>query len=92
MVYPPVITLVLLSFVKKFIGNSPFPYSIAMIFCLCYWYFDGLKNAGISLGDLEGVLNAIPFYELGLGWIIPAAVGAVAGLMLKGIGRNRIKN
>lgn len=92
MVYPPVITLVLLSFVKKFIGNSPFPYSIAMIFAFVIGIFDGLKNAGISLGDLEGVLNAIPFYELGLGWIIPAAVGAVAGLMLKGIGRNRIKN
>ena len=32
MVYPPVITLVLLSFIKRYIGSSPLPYAMAMVF------------------------------------------------------------
>ena len=46
-------------------------------------YFDGLKNAGLSLGAFEKVLDVIPFYSLGLGWMVPAAAGAVIGLIIR---------
>ena len=83
MVYPPVITLVLLSFIKRYIGSSPLPYAMAMVFSFVIGIFDGLKNAGLSLGAFEKVLDVIPFYSLGLGWMVPAAAGAVIGLILR---------
>ena len=83
MVYPPVITLVLLAFLHKKIGDSPLPYALAMAFAFVIGIFDGLKTAGISLGAFARVLEMIPFFNLGLGWIVPAIVGCVLGLVVK---------
>lgn len=85
MVYPPVITLVLLSFLKKFLGTSPEPYAFAMLFSFVIGIFDGLKNAGISMGSFEGILEHIPFFELGMGWVVPAVAGCILGLIVKAL-------
>ena len=83
MVYPPVITLVLLSFLKKFLGTRPEPYAFAMLFAFVIGIFDGLKNAGISMGGFEGILEYVPFFELGMGWVVPAVAGCILGLIVK---------
>ncbi|MBR3785477.1 MAG: branched-chain amino acid transport system II carrier protein [Firmicutes bacterium] len=82
MVYPPVITLVLMAFMHKKIGSHPAPYGLAFLFAFIIGIFDGLKTAGISLGAFAGIMEMVPFFNLGLGWIVPAIVGALIGLVI----------
>lgn len=81
MVYPPVITLVLLSFGKKYIGDRKEPYILAMLFAFIVGIRDGLNNAGITIGFLEKAVSFIPFFDLGIGWIVPAIAGCIIGLI-----------
>ncbi len=82
MIYPPIVTLVLLSFAKKFIKDNKESYVLAMLFAFIIGIFDGLKTAGIKLdGAYELLSSWIPFYDLGIGWIVPAIIGALIGLL-----------
>ena len=47
--------------------------------------FDGLKAAGISLGAAAQVVEMIPFFNLGLGWIVPAVIGCILGIIISKI-------
>ena len=54
---------------------------LGMLFAFCVAFVDGMQSAGISLGVVTEICNKLPFYDLRLGWIIPAAVGALLGLL-----------
>ncbi|BDF08275.1 branched-chain amino acid transport system II carrier protein [Emergencia timonensis] len=81
MVYPPAITLVLLSFAKKFIGRKHEAYALGMLFAFVIGVFDGLKTAGISTGSMGDLVAKLPFFDLGVGWILPAIVGCLIGML-----------
>ena len=44
--------------------------------------FDLLKVAGLAQGVVDWVSTWLPFYSLGLGWIVPGAVGTMIGLII----------
>lgn len=81
MVYPPVIVLVLFSFANKLFKGKSEPYMLSMAFAFIIGIFDGLKTAGIDLGGVAEVVSKVPFFDLGIGWIVPAIVGAVIGML-----------
>ncbi len=81
MVYPPAITLVLLSFAKKIIGKKHEAYALAMLFAFIIGIFDGLKTAGIDTGALGALAARLPFFDLGIGWILPAIAGCIIGML-----------
>lgn len=81
MVYPPAITLVLFSFAKKIIGDKHEAYALAMLFAFIIGIIDGLKTAGVATGAVGALVARIPFFELGVGWIIPAIVGCLIGML-----------
>lgn len=81
MIYPVTVVLVVLSFFKKWIGERKMVYVLGMLFAFCVAFIDGMQSAGISLGVVTEICNKLPFYDLRLGWIIPAAVGALLGLL-----------
>ena len=57
-----------------------------MYFTVIYAVLDLPHEYG--LGFLDPVLNHIPLYGLGFGWIVPAIVGFIVGLIAwKGKGR-----
>ena len=41
-----------------------------------------LKVAGLAQGVVDWVSTWLPFYSLGLGWIVPGAVGTMIGLII----------
>ncbi len=85
MIYPPIITLVLLSFFKKIIKGRRAPYILAMSGAFIVGVFDGMKSAGITLGGIGEMVSRLPFFDLGIGWLVPAIIGCVAGLLFKPI-------
>jgi LIVCS family branched-chain amino acid:cation transporter len=55
-------------------------YQGSMILTSIVAVFDGLNAAGISFVPINDLFATIlPLYGVGLGWILPAIVGAVLG-------------
>lgn len=81
MVYPPAIALVLLSFFNKWIKNKSEAYALALTFSFIVGIFDGLKVANISLGSISKLVETLPLFNLGLGWMVPALIGCLIGLL-----------
>ena len=87
--YPLAITLILLSLSGRFIGTNPTVYRTTTAFTLIAAVFDmigtvsGMIPGSRVLAGLKAFAgNILPLYDLGLGWILPAAIGFLVGLFL----------
>lgn len=87
--YPLAITLILLSLSGKFIGTNPTVYRTTTAFTLIAAVFDmigavsGMIPGNRVLAGLKAFAeNILPLYDLGLGWILPAAIGFLVGPLL----------
>lgn len=78
--YPLVTVLVLLSFFDRFWHGRTEVYALSMLFSLAFSIFDGCKTAKIELGGLTDWVMQLPLASLGIGWVLPAAVGFVIGI------------
>ena len=80
-IYPLVIVFVILSLFDRAIGWRKSIYRCAMALTLVFSLIDGLHAAGLSNAAMHAVLvSYIPFYEVMMGWVCPAIVGALVGL------------
>ncbi len=78
--YPLLTVLVLLSFFDHFWHGRTEVYLLSMLFALFFSVFDGFKTAGIGLGGLTEQVMKLPLASIGVGWLIPAAIGFVIAL------------
>ena len=82
-IYPLVIVFVILSLFDFYTGRHKLIYQCAMGFTLVFSVIDGLHTAGISSAALDAVLAAhLPFYGITMGWVCPAALGALVGWLV----------
>ena len=86
--YPLSITLVLLALFGKYFGNDRRVYIsvtvltlLAAIGDLCNTLPGGVK-AALHLDSIVAIAAKLPLFSLGLGWLCPAALGLVIGLVL----------
>ena len=87
--YPLAITLVLLALFGKCFGNRRTVYVWTTAFTLVAAVFDmvgavsGMVPDNALLSGLTGFAGKVlPLYSLGLGWVCPAAVGLIVGLIV----------
>ncbi len=79
-IYPLVIVFVVLSLFDGFIGWRYSIYRLAVNVTLFFAVLDGLAAAGIKFPALTEVLTSyVPFYDIGMGWFVPAVAAAVLG-------------
>ena len=79
-IYPLVIVFVVLSLFDGVIGWRYSVYRLAIDVTLFFAVLDGLAAAGIRFPALTEVLTAyVPFYDIGMGWFVPAVVAAALG-------------
>lgn len=90
--YPLAIVLILLSLLSPLFKGNQKVYMGAMILTFFVSIIDGYNSLVTELPQVSvAFINSIstfygdylPFYSIGLGWIIPAVVGSVIGLFLK---------
>lgn len=88
--YPLVITLILLNIFGKFFNYSPYVFRSVTLFTLIASLFDFLNALPENLKsvlNVEYILNLvsryIPLFNIGLGWLIPAGFGFVLGYCLE---------
>lgn len=89
--YPIAIILIILTLIGGVFGNKHRVYQIAILFTFCISIMDGyqelIKSVNrIQNGVFDGILafykSYLPLYGIGLGWLLPALVGAVIGYLI----------
>jgi len=90
LLYPLAIVLILLALFSKLFGDKRSVYASAMIFTFSVSFLDGYRAlqgsiSGFSVPFLERIMqfysSILPLYDLGLGWLLPAFIGVVIGLV-----------
>ena len=88
--YPLAITLILLALCGKLFDHHKAVYVSVTAFTCVAALFDLLKTLPGSVQSalhLEGVIafarNILPWFDLNLGWVVPAVIGLVLGLLLR---------
>ncbi|MDH2999574.1 branched-chain amino acid transporter [Chelonobacter oris] len=74
MIYPMAIMLVVLQLLRPHLPairfSTRFTIGVVLLFSLC----DSLNNLGWLPLKVDALLNHIPFYHLGLSWVLPALI------------------
>ena len=85
--YPLAIILVLLGVSGPLFKNNPIVYQTVTIFTIIPALIDGLQsspawiqNASITQKIIEFAKNTLPFFGIGMCWIVPAVFGLILGL------------
>ena len=81
LIYPLAITLTILAICDKLFRGSRWVYVCVTVLTAIPAVFDCLKALGVS-GVAELGSKIFPFYDLGLGWAVPALAGLVIGLLV----------
>jgi branched-chain amino acid:cation transporter, LIVCS family len=82
MIYPIAIVLMLMSFIDKAFGREPIVYILALSATAVVSIFDGLLVADINVKPVTKLLAHLPLYEQQIGWIVPALVGGLVGVII----------
>ncbi|HAQ08504.1 MAG TPA: branched-chain amino acid transport system II carrier protein [Bacillus bacterium] len=88
--YPLAIILILLTLLSPLFGKKQSVYAASMAMTFLVSFFDGYSTLVdnfpvVSVSFFNSVksvyMDILPLYEIGLGWIIPALIGAALGLI-----------
>ncbi|MBZ9536301.1 branched-chain amino acid transport system II carrier protein [Cytobacillus oceanisediminis] len=89
--YPLAIVLIVLALVSPLFKGKQSVYLMAMVLTFFVSILDGYQALVKSMPEAKLMFfnqigafyeNILPFYDLGLGWIVPALVGAVIGYFI----------
>jgi len=81
-IYPIAIVLIILPFISRFIPQRKAFYRGAIFFTFFISLYDGLTEFGLEMPGITSYMEMIPFLEIGLGWLIPAIIGGLLGIMI----------
>ncbi|MFK3937791.1 branched-chain amino acid transport system II carrier protein [Alkalihalobacillus sp. NPDC078783] len=82
-IYPVAIVLIFLTFLHPLFKGSRLVYQGTILFTLIVSIFEGFEQVGLSISFIHRFFeNFLPFYSLGLGWVIPAIVGGIVGYVV----------
>lgn len=82
-IYPLAICLIALTFLHSLFKGRKEVYQLSMLFTFVVSLFDGLGAANIHITVIEDLFtDFLPLYTVGLGWLIPAIIGGLIGLVI----------
>ncbi|SDC33359.1 branched-chain amino acid:cation transporter, LIVCS family [Terribacillus halophilus] len=82
-IYPITISLVFLTFLHPLFSGKREVYIGSLVLTFCVSIFDGFNEAGLKITAVNDLFHKVlPFYEVGLGWIVPSLVGGLLGLLV----------
>ncbi|MFO1444134.1 branched-chain amino acid transport system II carrier protein [Bacillus sp. Bva_UNVM-123] len=81
-IYPIAIMLIFLSFAHNLFRGYTSVYIFSMIPTGLIGIVDGLNAAGLKIPGITEALHVLPLFDNGIGWLIPAIIGALIGYVL----------
>ena len=98
LLYPLVTVLVIMALCEKAFGKSRYVYGLVSlgafipgVFDFCKTLPEGIQNALHIPAMTELGRSIFPFFDIGLGWVVPALIGLVIGLVLTVVMRGKDK-
>ena len=84
LLYPLTVVIILLAFLNNSFGGSRVVYVCTIFATLVVGVLDAWKAAFSFAPETAALINSIfPLYDIGMGWLLPASIGFVLGLVLK---------
>ena len=84
LLYPLTVVIILLAFLNNWFGGSRVVYVCTIFATLVMGVLDAWKTAFSFTPETAALINSIfPLYDIGMGWLLPASIGFVLGLVLK---------
>lgn len=81
-IYPIGIVLMVLSLIENYIRLPLAMYVGGIVGAFIISFFDGLNNANIQVEALTPLLDSIPLYSVGIGWLVPSVIGMILGYII----------
>jgi LIVCS family branched-chain amino acid:cation transporter len=82
-IYPIAIVLIVLAMIDKLFRGSTAVYGLTILFTGIVSIFDALGQVGMEFGFIINLFNKLPLYSEGLGWVVPALIGIILGVLCK---------
>ena len=96
LLYPMATVLVIMALCEKLFGKSKYVYGwvtlgafIPAVFDFCKTLPEGIQTALHVPAMTELGRSVFPYFDIGLGWVVPALVGLVIGLVLTAVNRGK---
>ncbi|MBG0962836.1 branched-chain amino acid transport system II carrier protein [Bacillus sp. SRB1LM] len=83
-IYPVALTLIILGLFHKYIGKYICIYPVTIVIVAVFSAID-IFNKNVMMHQWTSVLKYIPFYTEGVGWIVPAIIGACIGVIVSSV-------
>lgn len=90
-IYPIAIMLIVLGMMNKLFNGNTIAYRLTILFTGVVSIVDALGQVGIRVGVVTRLFEKLPLYPQGLGWVVPAVVGVLLGIIIK-FGKENIKD
>lgn len=81
-IYPVAIMLIALAFLHKWLGQFRYVYPITILLTGVVSVLAALDSVKIVIPGITALIRLLPFYAQSLGWLIPALVGMVIGVLI----------
>lgn len=85
MIYPLAIVMMFLSFFPKSVVGHSAVYTFALIGTAIVGVVDGLGYTSLDVSGLKEALSFLPLFNEGVGWLMPAIVGAIIGKVVANV-------
>lgn len=100
MLYPLAIAMIFLTFLHPLVKGKKQVYGFSLALTFAVSLIEGLASSNLQLPyvtDLiayvnEAYINVLPMYDIGLGWIIPAVLGTLIGIIWPASNTNSTAN
>lgn len=90
-IYPIAIMLIVLGMMNKLFNGNTITYRLTILFTGVVSIVDALGQVGIRVGVVTRLFEKLPLYPQGLGWVVPAVVGVLLGIIIK-FGKENMKD
>lgn len=87
--YPISIVLIALAFLQKWLGRFKAVYPVGILFTGIISLISALAQNQIAIPVITPLIEKIPLYDMGLGWVIPAIVGILLGIVISGLNKKK---
>ncbi|MED0668447.1 branched-chain amino acid transport system II carrier protein [Bacillus badius] len=90
-IYPIAITLIILTLLNELFGGYRSVYAITTFFVSIASISDALIQSGINLGPISIMIKSLPLYTSGFGWLVPALIGVLIGLIVQIVNKQQLR-
>ena len=81
-IYPIAIMLIVLGIMDKLFNGNVIIYRLTILFTGVVSFIDALNQVGVKIGVITNIFSKLPLYDQGLGWLVPAMIGLLLGIVL----------